>query len=62
MGVTFSENIDTLGPLGAKGIGEATAICPHAAIASAIYNAIDVRISQLPITPDKVLKALGKLK
>jgi len=62
MDVIFSENIDPLGPLGAKGIGEATAICPHAAIASAIYNAIGVRISQLPITPDKVLKALGKLK
>jgi len=62
MEVIFSENIDTIGPLGAKGIGEATVICPHAAIASAIYNAIGVRISQLPITPDKILKALGKLK
>jgi len=62
MDVIFSENIDPLGPLGAKGIGEATAICPHPAIASAIYNAIGVRIDKLPITPDKILHALGKLK
>ncbi len=62
MEIIFSDNIDPVGPLGAKGIGEAPAICPHAAIASAIYNAIGVRISQLPITPDKVLQALGKIK
>ncbi len=62
MEVIFSDNIDPLGPFGAKGIGESPAICPHTAIASAIYNAIGVRISQLPITPDKVLKALGKIK
>ncbi len=62
MDVIFSDNIDPVGPLGAKGIGEASTICPHAAIVSAIYNAISVRISQLPVTPDKVLKALGKIK
>ena len=59
--VIFSENIDPVGPLGAKGLGEAPAICPHAAIASAIYNATGVRFKHLPITPDKVLKALGRL-
>jgi xanthine dehydrogenase molybdenum-binding subunit len=62
MEVIFSDNIDPVGPLGAKGIGEAPAVYPHAAITSAIYNAIGVRMSHLPITPDKVLKALGKIK
>ncbi|MFC1860878.1 xanthine dehydrogenase family protein molybdopterin-binding subunit [Chloroflexota bacterium] len=58
--VIFSSNIDPVGPLGAKGIGEAPAICAHAAISGAIYNATGVRVSQLPITPDKVLEALGR--
>lgn len=62
MEVIFSDNIDPVGPLGIKGIGETSTICPHAAIASAIYNAAGIRISQLPITPDRVLKALGKIK
>jgi len=62
MDVIFSDNIDPVGPLGAKGIGEAPAICPHAAIASAIYNAIGVRMNELPLTPDKVLEALGRIK
>jgi CO/xanthine dehydrogenase Mo-binding subunit len=34
---------------------------PAAAIANAVYNAIGVRITDLPITPEKVLRALGKL-
>jgi CO/xanthine dehydrogenase Mo-binding subunit len=46
------------GPYGAKGLGE-PALAPTApAIASAIYDAVGVRIKELPITPDKVLKAL----
>ncbi len=61
METIFSENIDPIGPFGAKGIGEAPTICPPAAIAGATYNAIGVRISKLPITPEKILKALGKI-
>lgn len=46
------------GPYGAKGLGE-PALAPTApAIANAIYDAVGVRIKELPITPDKVLKAL----
>jgi len=58
MEIIFSDIIDPIGPFGAKGIGEAPTAYPHAIIASAVYNAAGVRISELPITPDKVLKAL----
>lgn len=46
------------GPWGAKGIGEMTVVPMAPAIANAIYDAIGVRIKELPITPDKILKAL----
>ena len=46
------------GPFGAKGVGE-PALAPTApAIGNAIYNAVGVRIKDLPITPEKILKAL----
>jgi carbon-monoxide dehydrogenase large subunit len=46
------------GPFGAKGIGE-TAMCPTApAIANAIYNATGARLSHLPMTPERILKAI----
>ena len=49
---------DPYGPFGAKGLGEAV-MCPTAAaVANAIYDAVGVRIRELPITQDKVLKAL----
>jgi nicotinate dehydrogenase medium molybdopterin subunit len=52
------ETIHDKGPYGAKGMGE-PALAPTApAIANAIYDAVGVRIKELPITPDKVLKAL----
>ena len=41
------------------GIGEPPTIPTAGAIANAVYNAIGVRIRELPITPDKVLNALG---
>ena len=50
-----------LGPFGAKGIGE-PALTPAApAVANAVADAIGVRIHELPITPEKVLRALGLL-
>ena len=54
------ENEDSDGPYGAKGIGEPATIATAPAIANAIYDAIGVRIYDLPITPEKVLKALKK--
>jgi CO/xanthine dehydrogenase Mo-binding subunit len=48
------------GPWGAKGVGEGTMVCSAPAIANAIYDAIGIRFHDIPITPEKVLKALKK--
>jgi xanthine dehydrogenase YagR molybdenum-binding subunit len=45
----------------AYGIGEPANIATAVAIANAVYNAIGVRIYEIPITPDKILKALNKI-
>jgi xanthine dehydrogenase YagR molybdenum-binding subunit len=45
----------------AYGIGEPANIATAVAVANAVYNAIGVRIYELPITPDKILKALKKI-
>ena len=45
---------------GVIGLGEPPVISPGAAISNAVANAIGVRVSTLPITPDKVLAALEK--
>ena len=52
------ETIHDRGPYGAKGLGEPALAATAPAIANAIYDAVGVRIKELPITPDKVLKAL----
>jgi len=49
------------GEYGACGIGEGVVTCGPRAIANAIYNAIGVRIDDIPITPDKILTALGRI-
>ena len=46
------------GPYGVKGIGEMTANSPIPAIVNAIYHATGVRIDELPVTPEKVLRGL----
>lgn len=48
----------TDGPFGAKGIGEMTANPPSPAIVNALHDALGVWITDLPITPEKVLRAL----
>ena len=45
----------------AYGIAEPANIATAATIANAVYNAIGVRMYELPITPDKILKALNKV-
>jgi CO/xanthine dehydrogenase Mo-binding subunit len=46
------------GPFGVKGVGEMTANSPIPAIVNAIHNAVGVFITELPVTPEKVLRAL----
>ena len=45
----------------AYGIGEPANIATAVAVANAVYNAIGVRIYEIPMTPDKILKALNKI-
>ena len=48
------------GPFGAKGVGETGTLTVSAAIANAIHEATGVRIRDLPITPERVLRALAE--
>ncbi|HKL00326.1 MAG TPA: xanthine dehydrogenase family protein molybdopterin-binding subunit [Desulfotignum sp.] len=52
------ETHDPDGPFGAKGIGEPGCVPTAPAVANAIYNAVGVRIKDLPITPERVLAAI----
>jgi len=46
------------GPYGAKEVGEGSMVPVLGSIANAIYDAIGVRMTELPITPQKILNAL----
>lgn len=52
------ESDEPRGPFGAKGVGEGAIIPTAPAIVNAVYNAVGVRIKDLPITPEKLLAAL----
>ena len=56
--VTIVEATDETGPFGAKGVGEPGLVPSAPAIANALYRAVGVRIKELPITPEAVLKAI----
>ena len=45
-------------PLGVRGVGEVSIVPPPAAIANAIYRAVGVRMTQLPMSPPRLLKAM----
>ncbi len=47
-------------PYGVRGVGEACIVPPMAAIANAISSAIGVRMTELPMSPAKVVEALSK--
>lgn len=55
------ESVHEEAPYGAKGVGEPAAAATPPAIANALYDAIGVRIRDLPVTPEKVLAALAEL-
>jgi CO/xanthine dehydrogenase Mo-binding subunit len=49
-------------PYGVRGVGEVPIVPPPAAIANAIYRAIGVRMNTLPMSPARVLEAMGVTK
>lgn len=52
------ENHDGPGPFGARGIGEATVVPVAGAVANAIRDALGVELRELPLTPERVWRAL----
>lgn len=52
------EEEDPLGPFGAKGVGEPGLVATAPAIANAIYDAIGVRITDLPMDQTKIFRAI----
>ena len=58
--LVYVETNDPGGPFGAKGVGEPGLVPTAPAIGNAIYDALGVRIHDLPITPEKILAAMKK--
>ena len=56
--VIFIEHADPYGPFGGKVVGEPPITAAVATIANAIFNATGKRFKELPITPDKILRAI----
>ena len=52
------EDPDPNGPYGAKEVGQGPLLPVPPAVANAVYNAVGVRIDEVPITPEKLLRAL----
>lgn len=47
-------------PLGIRGVGEVGVVPPMAAVANAIYRAVGVRMTELPMSPPRLLKEILK--
>ncbi len=58
----FADSYEKSGPYGAKSVGEIGIDTPPAAIANAIYNAVGVRLTKLPLTPERILMAIKELE
>ena len=56
--VEFIETVDPHGPFGAKGIGEMGLVPTAPAIANAIMAAVGVRMTRIPMTRERVYRAL----
>jgi 4-hydroxybenzoyl-CoA reductase subunit alpha len=54
------ETPDPHGPFGAKEVGQGPLLPIMPALANAVYDAIGVRIDEVPITPEKIVKALAE--
>ncbi|MCH6570058.1 MAG: xanthine dehydrogenase family protein molybdopterin-binding subunit [Acidobacteria bacterium] len=57
--VHFVETEDAYGPFGAKAVGEPPIVPVVGALSNAVFNAIGIRIKELPITRDKIIGALS---
>jgi xanthine dehydrogenase molybdenum-binding subunit len=62
LAISFVETHDPAGPYGAKGVGESPLIPVAPAIANAVYHATGVRITELPLTPERVLRKLEEAR
>lgn len=60
--VVFEDSFNNDGPFGAKSIGEICTVGCAAAIGNAIYDAIGVRLYEVPFTPEKVIKEIRNKK
>ena len=52
------EDPDPAGPFGAKEVGQGPLLPVMPAVANAVYDAVGVRVDEVPITPEKILKGL----
>jgi CO/xanthine dehydrogenase Mo-binding subunit/aerobic-type carbon monoxide dehydrogenase small subunit (CoxS/CutS family) len=52
------ENANGPGPYGAKGMGESGLLTVPSAISNAVFQAVEVRLTSLPLTPEKIWRAL----
>jgi CO/xanthine dehydrogenase Mo-binding subunit len=60
--ITLIESVDEAGPFGAKGLGESGTIPISAAVANAVKDAVGVRLTELPMTPERVYRALRAVR
>lgn len=60
--INFVETPDAIGPFGARGIGEHSVIGPGPSILNAVYDAIGVDFFEIPVTPEKIKRALEAKK
>lgn len=58
--IIFIETVDPIGPFGAKGLAEQGMVSIAPAIANAIHDAVGVRLTELPMTKQRILTALNK--
>jgi CO/xanthine dehydrogenase Mo-binding subunit len=56
--VRLVDSVDPEGPFGAKGLGESGVIPVSAAVANAVADAIGVRLTELPLSPERVFAAV----
>jgi CO/xanthine dehydrogenase Mo-binding subunit len=59
--VEIVESYEINGPFGAKGLGEAPLVATAPAIGNALYDAVGIRMNELPMNPEKVVNAIRRI-